>query len=89
MKTTFPKLAKRTGLSATYRSIASALARGRTVAVISLHQDVSIESLRAAGANPARVLISEPDTETQVRDIHDALRRSRCVDRCYVIGARL
>lgn len=89
MKTTFPRIAKTTGLAAMYRSIAKAQAKGRTVAVISLHQDVNLESAKAAGANLGRLLVSVPETEAQVRDIHGALRRSRCVDRCYVLGATL
>ena len=89
MKTTFPRSAKKTGLSAMYRSIANAQAEGRTVAVISLGQDVNLDAARAAGANMGRLLVSVPETEAQVRDIHGALRRSRCVDRCYVLGATL
>ncbi len=89
MKTTFPRVAKKTGLSAMYRSIATAQAKGRTVAVISLGLGMDLAATRAAGADMNRLLVSVPETEAQVRDIHDALRRSRCVDRCYVLGAKL
>lgn len=89
MKTTFPRIAKKTGLAVMYRSIANAQAKGRTVAVISLHQDISLDAAKAAGGDLGRLLVSVPETESQVRDIHGALRRSRCVDRCYVLGSTL
>ena len=89
MKTTFPRVAKKSGLAAMYRSIAMAQAKGRTVAVISLGLDMNLAAARVAGADMGRLLVSVPETEAQVRDIHHALRRSRCVDRCYVLGAKL
>lgn len=86
MKTTTARIAKTTGLAATYRRIARWQAKGRTVAVLCLGQAFDLKAAAAAGANLARLLVSQPDNAAQVQEIYDALRRSRCVDRCFLIG---
>jgi len=89
MKTTTPRVSKNYGLAATYRSIARWQSKGRTCAVVSLGQDVDLTAVRNAGGLVAKLLVSMPDTAEQVREIVSALRRSGCVDRCYVLGAAL
>jgi RecA/RadA recombinase len=86
MKTTTGKASARAGLAATWRRVARHQAQGRTVAVIAMDGDLPLGPARDQGVNLARLLVSQPDTLEQARDIHDALRRSRAVDRCVVIG---
>lgn len=89
MKTTTARIAKTTGLAATYRRIARWQSQGRTVAVLCLGQAFDLKAAAAAGASLDRLLVLQPDNAAQVHEIHGALRRSRCVDRCFLIGATL
>lgn len=89
MKTTTPRVSKKSGLAATYRSIARWQSTGRTCAVVSMRQDVDLAAVRNAGGIIEKLLVAMPDTAEQVREIVSALRRSRCVDRCYVLGVVL
>lgn len=86
MKTTKGRASARAGLAVTWRRVAAHQAKGRTVAVVALGGDLPLAPARDHGVDLARLLVSLPDTEAQAQEIHDALRRSRAVDRCIVIG---
>lgn len=89
MKTTTARPSKSTGLAATYKRIADWQAKGRTVAVVSVNDHISLETAAKAGAKLARLLVSQPDTVEQGREIVTALRRSGAVDRCFILGFSL
>ena len=62
-----------------YEMIAAFQRQGRTCALV-LHAPADLAALTACGGDPARLLVSEPETEQEGVDICDALARSGCVD---------
>ena len=62
-----------------YELIAAFQRQGRTCALIS-HTPIDLAALTACGGDPARLLVSQPETELQGVETCDALARSGCVD---------
>lgn len=87
MKTLTPRISKKSGLAAAYRSIAQWQGRGCSCVVVSVGHDVDISAVSKSGGIAENLLVFMPYTTEQASEIVSALRRSRRVDRCYVLGA--
>lgn len=87
MKILTPRISNKSGLASAYRSIAKWQIEGCSCVVVSIGHDVDISAVRESGGIAENLLVFMPYTAEQAHEIVSALRQSRRVDRCYVIGA--